>query len=267
MFKSDAVLLERRGSVAIATLNRAASRNALDDEMADALVALCAVANADLGIRCVVLAANGPAFCAGGNVKEMYARQGMFGGSPAEMRRAYASGIQRIPLAFHGLEVPVVAAVAGPAVGAGFDLSLMCDIRLASTAATFAESFVRLGLISGDGGAWLLQRVAGVSRASQMTLTGDAITAEQAERWGIVSSVHAADELMPAAVAMAERIAVHPPHSIRLNKRLLRESERATLAQSLELAAAFQSIAQHTEDLREGVAAVVEKRAPNFKGR
>jgi enoyl-CoA hydratase/carnithine racemase len=267
MSSSDALHLEFDGRVAIATLNRSASRNALDDEMADALVAACERVNADLGVSCVVLASNGPAFCAGGNVKDMYARNGMFGGTAAEMRRAYRAGIQRIPLAFYALEVPVVAAVGGPAIGAGCDLAMMCDIRLASHEATFAESFIRLGLISGDGGAWWLQRIAGVSRAYQMTLTGDAISAEQAATWGIVSSVHPAQDLLKEAIALAQRIASHPPHSVRLNKRLLRESERSSLAQSLELAAALQSIAQHTEDLREGVSAMVEKRKPEFRGR
>lgn len=223
--------------------------------------------DADLGVSCLVLASNGPAFCAGGNLKAMHARTGMFGGSAAEMRRAYRAGIQRIPLAFHALEVPVVVAVGGPAVGAGCDLAMMCDIRLASAEASFAESFVRLGLISGDGGAWWLQRVAGVSRAYQMTLTGDAVTAEQAAAWGLVSSLHPAADLRAAAIALAQRIAANPPHSVRLNKRLLRDSERASLAQSLELAAALQSIVQHTDDLREGVAAAIEKRRPDFNGR
>ena len=264
---NDAILLDRIDRVAIATMNRPHTRNAIDDEMVDALVATCEQVNADLGVCCLVLASNGPAFCAGGNVKAMHARTGMFGGSSAEMRRSYRGGIQRIPLAFYDLEVPVVAAVGGPAVGAGCDLAMMCDIRLAAPEATFAESFVRLGLVSGDGGAWWLQRIAGISRAYQMTLTGDAITAEQAVAWGIASAVHPAGELRSAAVVLAQRIAANPPHSVRLNKRLLRESERSSLAQSLEFAAALQAIVQHTEDLREGVAAVVEKRKPQFLGR
>jgi enoyl-CoA hydratase/carnithine racemase len=262
----DAILFEREGRIAIATLNRPATRNAIDAEMADALVALCQRVDGDLDVGCVVLASNGPAFCAGGNVKEMYARTGMFGGSAAEMRRAFRNGIQRVPLAFRALEVPVVAAVGGPAVGAGFDLTLMCDIRIAAEEATFAESFIRLGLVSGDGGAWLLQRVAGISRAYQMTLTGDVISASQAEQWGIVSAVHPADRLYAEALAVARKIVAHPPHSIRLNKRLLRDAEQASLAQNLELAAALQAIVLHTDDLHEGVAAVVEKRAATFTG-
>ena len=266
MSSNDAVLLSRDGHVAIATLNRAATRNAIDDEMADALVALCERVDADLGIGCVVLASIGPAFCAGGNIKQMHARTGMFGGTAAEMRRSYRAGIQRVPLALRALEVPIVAAVGGPAVGAGFDLALMCDVRVAAIEATFAESFIRLGLVSGDGGAWLLQRVAGVARAYQMALTGDTISAARAEQWGIVSAVHPAERLLPEALAIAHRIASHPPHSIRLNKRLLRDAEGSTLQQNLELAAALQSIVQHTDDLHEGVAAAVEKRPPTFTG-
>lgn len=264
---TEPVLFSQEGPIALLTLNRPETRNALDDDVADALVAACERIDRDLSIRCVVLTAAGPSFCSGGNVRAMYARTGMFGGSAAEMRRAYRYGIQRIPLALHALEVPVIAAVNGPAIGAGCDLAMMCDIRIASESALFAESFVRLGLVSGDGGAWFLQRAIGRSRAYEMTLTGDSVDAQRALQWGLVSSVHPADKLLDEARAIAGRIAAHPPHSLRLNKRLLRESEHMTLAQSLELAAGLQSIVQHTEDLREGVAALLEKRKPNFHGK
>lgn len=163
-------------------------------------------------------------------------------------------------------EKTIVAAVNGPAVGAGFDLALMCDLRVAAEGATFAESFVRLGLVSGDGGAWWLPRVIGAARAAQMTLTGDPIDARQAADWGIVSQVCPAERLREEALALARRVARHPPLSLRLNKRLLRESERLTLAQSLELAAGLQSIVQHTADQREAVDAFVTKREPRFRG-
>lgn len=264
---TEPLLFEQHGRIAVLTLNRPRTRNAFDDDVADALVAACDRVERDISISCVVLAAAGPSFCSGGNVKAMHARTGMFAGSSAEMRRAYRYGIQRIPLAFHGLEVPVIAAVNGPAVGAGCDLALMCDIRIAAETAVFAESFVRLGLVSGDGGAWLLPRAIGASRAYEMTLTGDSIDAQRALQWGLVSAVYPAERLLEEAMALAARIAAHPPHSLRLNKRLLRESERMTLAQSLELAASLQSIVQHTEDLREGVAALLEKRKPQFRGR
>jgi enoyl-CoA hydratase/carnithine racemase len=264
---TEPVRYEQEGRVAVLTLNRPETRNALDDDVADALVATCERLGRDMSVSCVVLTGAGPSFCSGGNVKAMHARTGMFAGSSAEMRRAYRFGIQRIPLAFHDLEVPVIAAVNGPAIGAGFDLTLMCDIRIASESAVFAESFVRLGLVSGDGGAWLLQRAIGASRAYEMTLTADSIDAQRALQWGLVSSVHPGERLLAEAKAIAARIAAHPPHSLRLNKRLLRESERMTLAQSLELAAGLQSIVQHTDDLREGVAAFLDKRAPGFRGK
>jgi enoyl-CoA hydratase/carnithine racemase len=260
----DAVLWEQSGRVVTLTLNRPQGRNALDEDVVDALVKACARAHDDLSVSCIVLTGNGPAFCAGGNVKAMYAREGMFGGSPAEMRRAYRRDIQRIPLAFQALDVPVVAAVNGPAIGAGCDLAMMCDIRLGCDKTVFAESFVKLGLISGDGGAWLLPRVVGTSRAYEMTLTAEPVGSERALQWGIVSALHPSDRLLAEARALASRIAAHPPHSVRLNKRLLRESERMTLGQSLELAAGMQAIAQHTADQREAVAAYVEKREPRY---
>lgn len=266
MSDGPAVTIAREGAVAILTMDRAASRNAIDDEMADALVNACALLGADVTIGCAVLFANGPAFCAGGNVKDMHAGRGMFAGSPAQMRSSYRTGIQRVPRAFHDLETPIVAAVNGPAVGAGFDLALMCDLRVAAEGATFAESFVRLGLVSGDGGAWWLPRVIGAARAAQMTLTGDPIDARQAADWGIVSQVCPAERLREEALALARRVACHPPLSLRLNKRLLRESERLTLAQSLELAAGLQSIVQHTADQREAVDAFVTRREPRFRG-
>ena len=260
------IVVERRDTIVIARLNRPATRNAIDEEMGPALVQLCADVNADLGVRCMVLTGNGPAFCAGGNVKDMHARNGMYAGPAAEIRRAFHAAIQQVPLAFNALEVPVVAAVNGPAVGAGFDLSLMCDIRIASESATFAESFVRLGLVSGDGGAWWLTRIAGAARAYQMTLTGESITAAQALDWGIVSSVTSNERLLGDALAIATRIAQHPPHSLRLNKRMLRDAERSSLESHLQLAASLQAIALHTDDLREGVAAALEKRPPVFRG-
>lgn len=263
----EPVLWQQSGPVVTLTLNRAEARNPLDDDVADALVAACDRANRDMSVSCMVLTGAGPAFCAGGNVKAMRSKEGMFGGSPAEMRRGYRHGIQRIPLAFHALEVPVIAAVNGPAMGAGCDLAMMCDIRLASEKAVFAESFVKLGLISGDGGAWLLPRIVGTARARQMTLTAEPVDAARALQWGMVSAVHPAAELAAAAQALAATIAQYPPHSLRLNKRLLRESERQSLEQNLELAAGMQALVQHTADQQEAVAAFLDRRVPQYQGR
>jgi enoyl-CoA hydratase/carnithine racemase len=263
---TEPVRYEQDGRIVVLTLNRPETRNALDEDVVEALVAACERMNRDLSVSCAILTGAGPGFCAGGNVKDMHAGKGLFSGNSAQARRGYRYGIQRIPMAFHELEVPVVAAVNGAAIGAGCDLAMMCDIRIAADNAVFAESFVKLGLISGDGGSWYLPRAVGASRAYEMTLTGEPVKAERALQWGLVSSLHPAGRLMVEARAIADKVAANPPHSLRLNKRLLRESEGMTLAQTLELAASLQAIVQHTDDFKEAVAAFVEKRAPRYKG-
>lgn len=263
---SQPVILRIEGAIAFLTLNRPDTRNALSADVVDAIEAACTALNRDISVACVVLTGAGPHFSSGGNVKEMYDRSGMFGGSSAEMEHAYRHGIQRIPKALYALEVPIVAAINGAAIGAGLDLSLMCDIRIAATNAVFAESFLRLGLISGDGGSWFLPRIIGMARAVEMTLTGDTIAVDIAAEWGLVSRVVELDDLLPAATQIAQKIAAHPHHSTRLAKRLLRDSQQLSLAAALDKAAAMQSIVQHTKDQREAVAAFIEKRQPNFTG-
>jgi enoyl-CoA hydratase/carnithine racemase len=194
-------------------------------------------------VRAIILTGAGKIFSAGGNVKEMADGTGMFGVDPLAQRHAYVDGIQRIPRALARLEVPLIGAVNGAAVGAGCDLAMMCDIRIASENASFAESFVQLGLIPGDGGSWFLPRAVGYERAAEMTLTGDRIDAETAARWGMVSRVVGHDDLLPQAHALAERIVKNPPHALRMAKRLLQESRTASLESTLAMAAAMQPLA------------------------
>lgn len=264
---SEAVLIERQGPIAVVTLNEPQSRNALSDPVIKGLLAFVETANSDDSLGCIVLTGAGEGFCSGGNVREM--RDGshpMFRGAPHQMQEAYRTNIQRIPLAFHALDVPVVAAVNGAAIGAGCDLACMSDIRIAAPEARFAESFLRVGLIPGDGGAWFLPRVVGLPRALEMALTCDVVDADTAAAWGLVSRVVPREKLLPAAIETARKITAHPPLSVRLNKRLIRLSARLDLADSLELAAAYQSIVQHTNDHREAVAALLEKRRPAYRG-
>ena len=166
----------------------------------------------------------------------------------------------------YDLEIPAIAAVNGAAVGAGCDLSMMCDMRIASETASFAESFLRVGLISGDGGAWFLSRVVGLSRASEMAYTGDPVPAQKALAWGMVSEVVPGPKLMETSMALAERIVRQPPQALRLMKRLIREAQVGSLANNLELAAVMQATVQHTQDHREAVNALLEKRQPKFTG-
>jgi enoyl-CoA hydratase/carnithine racemase len=261
------VLFEQEGHVALVTLNRPEQRNALvGDELFGSLEEICARIQGDLSVRCVILTGAGTAFSAGGSVKQMRDREGIFAGGPGEVRAGYHRGIQRIPRALWELEVPTIAAVNGPAIGAGCDLACMCDIRIASEAAVFAESFVKLGIVPGDGGAWLLPRVVGLSRACELAFTGETIDAHQALAHGLVSRVVAPDRLVGAARELAERIAVNPPQALRWTKRLIREGLDASLPTALEMAAAFQAMAHHTSDHREAVSAFFEKRAPVFRG-
>ncbi|MGN6689672.1 MAG: crotonase/enoyl-CoA hydratase family protein [Sphingopyxis sp.] len=262
---NDFLIIERDGPVLIVTLNRPDERNAISEtEHSEEIAAMCARVTRDASIRAVVLTGKGKAFCAGGNVKHMRERAGMFAGSPFEIRNRYRTGIQLIPAALYDLEVPVVAAINGPAIGAGLDLACMCDIRVAADTAVFAESFVKLGIVPGDGGAWLLPRVIGMAKASLLTLTGETIDASRALDYGLVTEVVASDHLLSRALEIASQIAANPGHATRLAKRLLREGQDMKLAPLLELSAAFQALAHHSADHPEAVAAFVEKRAPNF---
>ncbi|TDF83810.1 crotonase/enoyl-CoA hydratase family protein [Pseudomonas sp. H9] len=251
---SDFLKIERDGAVAVVTLNSPQTRNALSDGSAiDELLQMCAAVNRDRSIHAVVLTGAGSAFSAGGNLQQISeASQGVFG-EAIQARYFYRDGIQQIPLALCNLEVPTIAAVNGPAVGAGNDLTMMCDIRIASEKATFAESFIKLGLIPGDGGAWLLQRALGASRACEMAFTGEAISAAQALEWGLVSRVVPHEQLMPAALELAQRIACNPGDALRMTKRLMLEARHSRLADVLELSAAMQSLAHYTQAHRDAV--------------
>ncbi len=264
---SEPVLYEKSGHIVTMTLNRHETRNAIsEEEMVDALVAGCARINTDQEVRVAIITGAGTAFSSGGNVKDMRDRKGMFGGAGTEIRDGYRRGIQRIPLAIQSLEVPVIAAVNGAAIGAGCDLAMMCDMRIASEKAVFAESFVKVGLIPGDGGAWFLPRVIGRSRACEMAFTGEPVTAQTALAWGMVSNVVAPEELMDAARALASRIAVNPPMALRMTKKLLQEGEHARLDSLLEMSASLQALAHQTRDHAEAVDAILEKREPRFTG-
>jgi enoyl-CoA hydratase/carnithine racemase len=264
---SEPVRYEQNGNVLTLTLNRPETRNSLTEmDMVDALVGCLERAQGDMSVRAIVLTGAGTAFSSGGNIKHMRDDVGTFAGGSSQIRENYRRGIQRIPRAFHELDVPCIAAVNGPAHGAGCDLTLMCDIRIASQSALFAESFAKVGIIPGDGGAWLLPRTIGLSRACEMIFTGAPIDAQQALDWGLVSRVVPDDALLDAALTLAHAIAANPPGVLRMSKRLVREGQRMDLPSLLELSAAFQGIAHRTADHREAIAATFEKRAPRYHG-
>lgn len=264
---SELVIEDRDGPVLVLTLNRPEKRNPISDlDMIDALCGALEAADADMAVRVVVLTGAGPGFSSGGDISKMTAGSGLRARLPAETRRNYKNGIQRLPLLFEALEIPVVAAINGAAIGAGLDLACMCDVRIAAESARFAESFVKIGIVPGDGGAWLLPRVVGFSKATELALTGDMIDAAEALSIGLVSRVVPDGELLDAARAIAGRIAANPPHAVRMTKRLLREAQGMTLKGVLEMSAAFQALAHETADHGEAITAFIEKRPPHFTG-
>lgn len=258
------LLYQQDGGIVTLTMNQPETRNPLTGNTAVAdFVEACARIAADSSVRVVVLTGAGSAFCSGGNVKDMQ-RYRVESILPIGIRDEYQRGIQRLALALYNLEVPMIAAVNGAAIGAGCDLACMCDIRIASQTAKFAESFIKVGIVPGDGGAWLLPRTVGMSKAAEMSFTGDAIDAAEALECGLVSRVVLPGELMDVAYALARRIAANPGPTLRLTKKLLREAQHMRFDTLLELSAAFQALAHKTPQHDEAVTAFLEKRAPRF---
>ncbi|WP_038212884.1 crotonase/enoyl-CoA hydratase family protein [Xenophilus azovorans] len=261
---SDFLSYAQHDHVVTLTMNQPERRNPLTGNTAvDEFVAAIERIRADAGVRAVILTGADPAFSAGGDIRTMQ-QQAAPEMAPARIREDYRTGIQRLPLALFNLEVPVIAAVNGPALGAGLDLACMCDLRIASEKAKFAESFVKLGIIPGDGGAWLLPRLIGMARAAELTFTAEVIDAQRALEWGLVSRVVPHESLMDAARELAARIVVHPPQAMRMTKKLMREAMHTRLDTLLELSAAFQALAHKTPEHAEAVSAFLEKRAPRF---
>lgn len=263
---TDPVLLDIDDGIATITLNLPESRNPISaQETVDALVDALDVMNRDLAVRVAILTGAGSAFCSGGDLKSIGQAGGLGGGDPVRTPGQYVQNIQKVPLAFQALEVPVIAAVNGPAIGAGCDLACMADMRIAGESAIFAESFVKVGLIPGDGGAWLLPRIVGYSKACEMAFTGDRIDAREALACGLVSRVVPDAELMSAALALARRIAVNSNDAVRMSKRLLMRGRELRLAEVLELSGALQALAHTTpehKDIIAGLAARQLKKAP-----
>lgn len=254
------------GHVLTLTLDRPDARNAYSQAMVDSILSALARAERDPQVRCVILTGAGSAFSAGGDLKLMRQQQGMFTGPPVELAQRYRQTIQQIPRALEEFPKPLVAAINGPAIGAGLDLACMCDLRVCSEKARFGETFVKVGLVPGDGGAYLLARVVGVAHTMELALTGDVIDAQRALQIGLVSRVVPHDELLEAAGALAARIAANAPLAVGLTRRAILQAHRQTLPQALDTAAAYQGMVQNTRDHLEAVDAILGRREPDFQG-
>jgi enoyl-CoA hydratase/carnithine racemase len=234
--------------------------------MIDSLIAALDAAEADPEIRVIILTGAGKAFHAGGDLKQMREGAGMFAGGPVALRRQYVDGIQRVPRRLAQLDKPIIAAINGPAIGAGLDLACMCDLRVLARGATLGSTFVKVGLVPGDGGAYFLARKIGFPRALELVLTGRLVQADEALAIGLVHRVVEPAELLPAAKELALSIAENAPLAVRMTKRAAYRSWDLDVDTALELAATFQGMVQNTADHREAVQAILEKRSPSFRG-
>lgn len=268
MMNDDELLLSIEGALAHLTINRPNTRNPLghvgDGERFQSAIDTI---NADGNVRCVIMTGAGKAFSAGGDLKSMREKSGHFGGTPIELREHYRHSIHGIIKALWRLEVPMVGAINGPAIGLGNDVASLCDIRIAAKSAKFGATFLKMGLLPGDGGAWLLPRHIGWSRAAELFFTGDVIDAQTACDWGLVSKVVDDNALMAEAEDLATRISAQPPQALRMTKKLMRDGTMASFENVMEMSAALQVSLHNTEDHVEAVNAFFEKRDPEFSGR
>ncbi len=262
------ILFQIDHGIATITLNRPDIRNAITHrEIIEEIKSVCKQVNEDLNVKALIVTAVDPAYSSGGNVKDMKDRTGMFQGTPAEIMEKYRSNLQEVLLTVYNVEVPTIAAVNGSAVGAGCGLALMCDIRVASRKATFGETFLNVGLVTGDGSAFTLPRTIGMAKACELIFTGATIDADTALSVGLINYIVEHEQLLAKANEIAVNIASKPPQALRMTKRLIRTGQHSTLVHIMEEAAAFQSLCHYTEDHMEALSAMFEKRQPKFMGR
>lgn len=259
------VLYEERGAVALVTLNRPSSLNSLNLDMHQSLWSALDRAEANPGIRALVLTGAGRGFCAGADLSGFD-----FSDGPERVQRADPGPV--IERSFNpttrrlmGLSMPVVAAVNGVAAGAGASIALACDIAIASPQASFIQAFSKIGLIPDAGGSWLLVERLGLARALALAMTGDKLVAGQARDWGLIWAVE--DDCVAAALALAQRLAAMPTAALVATRHLLRDAGTRTLDQQLDIERDTQSRMGRTHDYFEGVSAFLQKRPPQFKGK
>jgi enoyl-CoA hydratase/carnithine racemase len=260
MMQFKEIVFEVENGIAVITLNRPDIRNAISGiEIIREMEEACKIVNQDITIKVMILAAADPAFSSGGNIKDMAEKKGMFAGSPTEVMESYRRNIQRIPLAVHHVETPTIAAVNGPAIGAGCDLALMCDMRTASEKAIFGETFINIGLIPGDGGAYFLPRIVGMARACELSFTGEIIDAPHALKIGLINDMVSHEKLMETTKKLAEKIASKPSAALRMTKRLLYMGQKHGLKELLEQSAAYQALCHYSDEHQHALSVLLKK--------
>ncbi|HEY3276805.1 MAG TPA: enoyl-CoA hydratase-related protein [Syntrophorhabdaceae bacterium] len=257
------VLYEAHDRIATITLNRPEAKNAFSPEMIALWREFLLKAGADESVRVIVVTGKGETFCSGGDIRDM--AEGRL--KSWDMKRFLWEGVHRIALILEDLDKPVIAAINGAAMGAGLDMALMCDLRVCSDKARLAESYINMGLVPGDGGAFYLPRLVGTSRALELLWTGEVLKPEQALSLGIVSRVAPHEKLMEETLTLARTIAAKPPLAVRMMKRAVYQGQTSTLRAHLDYISSQESLLSETEDHQEAARAFLEKRPPKFEGR
>ncbi|UCG83554.1 MAG: enoyl-CoA hydratase/isomerase family protein [Dehalococcoidia bacterium] len=259
----ELVKIKKEGKVVVLTMDRPEALNAINPQLHDELENIFADVGRDDDIQAVVLTGSGRAFCAGGDVKGMDAREfDSTLGAGAVIRSA-----KRLIHNLLDIEQPIIAAVNGHAVGLGATLALFCDVIIASENAKFGDPHVTVGLVAGDGGAVIWPMLCGLAKAKEYLMTGDLLTATEAERVGLINHVVPQDEVMSKAIQLAQRLANGPSKAIRWTKLVCNKRLRDEVNLVLDASLAVESLSMLTEDHREATRAFIEKRAPRYKGR
>jgi len=260
---SEQLRFEIHERVATLTLHRPEKLNAFTQEMIDAWATALTECRDNDDVHVIVVTGAGRAFCAGGDLVEMRER---IEETPFQQKDFIWSHVHRVATTLELIDKPVIAAVNGTANGAGMDMALMCDLRFAADGARFAEGYVKLGLVPGDGGAWFLPRLVGTAKALELLWTGDTLTAQQALELGIVNNVFPDAELLDETYAFAQRLANSPAMAVRAIKRLVYQGQRSDLRTHLDAASSLMGITGSSHDHHEAIQALTEKRPPTFKG-
>lgn len=264
MTDTPAVVSEIRNHVAVVTLNRPDNRNSMTPELLDAFGALLPRVAADPEVRCVVITGRGSCFSAGADLKAAVQREDQ---GPPRQPHERSFAMYEPFLSVLDVPVPVIGALNGHAVGGGFGLALLCDVRIASVEAKYGANFARLGLCSGLGISYLLPRLVGPERAAELLFTGRLVTGEEAERLGLVAAAVPPEQVAGRALEMAEQIAANAPYAVRAIKRSLYSGLAWEVREAAWREAHAQAASLATEDATEGMGALLEKRAPRFTGR
>jgi enoyl-CoA hydratase/carnithine racemase len=257
------VLYQTERHIGIITLNRPEVKNAFSPEMITLWHQFLEEAREDNNIRVIIVTGKGDTFCSGGDVRDMV--EGKL--RSWDMKKFLWEGVHRIILLLEDLDKPIIAAINGAAMGAGMDMAIMCDLRICSDKAKLAESYIRMGVVPGSGGAYFLPRLVGIAKALELLFTGDVLSPQEALKIGLVNQVVPHDRLMEETLILAERIASKPPLAIRMVKRAVYQSQISTLRSHLDYISSQDALLSETQDHREAAKSFLEKRKPTFVGK